>query len=130
MASRTHPPPRREVIHSLDRNKFLFREPQNLDMSDRSVQEPAMPVSHVENVRQNVTANVPPAEDVFILSAIDNDGRTVEDLTVTSRRLARYEELLGEIFTLVSPEVRSMINEARQQVGANGSSASGLKLML
>ncbi|KAK5082339.1 hypothetical protein LTR05_007485 [Lithohypha guttulata] len=89
-----------------------------------------MPVSHVENVRQNVTANVPPAEDVFILSAIGNDGRTVEDLTVTSRRLARYEELLGEIFTLVSPEVRSMINEARQQVGANGSSASGLKLML
>ena len=42
--------------------------------------------------------------------------RTAEDLTATSRRLARYETLLNEIFPMVSPEVRNLIEEARDHV--------------
>jgi len=42
--------------------------------------------------------------------------RTVEDLTETSRKLARYEELLDDIFPLVTDNVRGMINQARLQV--------------
>lgn len=44
--------------------------------------------------------------------------RTAEDLTATSRRLARYEELLNDIFPLVIDKVRGMIEQARQQVKA------------
>ncbi|OQV11169.1 hypothetical protein CLAIMM_15047 isoform 2 [Cladophialophora immunda] len=39
--------------------------------------------------------------------------RTAEDLTATSRRLARYESLLNEILPMVSSEVRALIEEAR-----------------
>ncbi|EXJ67098.1 uncharacterized protein A1O5_09745 [Cladophialophora psammophila CBS 110553] len=39
--------------------------------------------------------------------------RTAEDLTATSRRLARYESLLNEILPMVSPEVRALIEDAR-----------------
>lgn len=42
--------------------------------------------------------------------------RTAEDLTATSRRLARYETLLNEIMPMVSPEVRALIDEARENV--------------
>lgn len=42
--------------------------------------------------------------------------RTAEDLTATSRRLARYESLLNQIFPLVSPEVRALIEDARDNV--------------
>ncbi len=42
--------------------------------------------------------------------------RIVEDLTVTSRKLARYEELLNDIFPLVTDNVRGMIEDAREQV--------------
>lgn len=45
------------------------------------------------------------------------DGRTAEDLTATSRRLARYEALLAEILPMVSTEVRELIEDARDQVG-------------
>lgn len=41
--------------------------------------------------------------------------KTAEDLTATSRRLARYESLLNEIFPMVSAEVRALIEEARDQ---------------
>lgn len=43
--------------------------------------------------------------------------RTAEDLTATSRRLARYEALLAEILPMVSSEVRDLIEDARDQVG-------------
>lgn len=49
-------------------------------------------------------------------SVFDPYVRTAEDLTVTSRKLARYETLLTDIFPLVSQEVRLMIEDARQQV--------------
>ncbi|KIW69676.1 hypothetical protein PV04_05538 [Phialophora macrospora] len=39
--------------------------------------------------------------------------KTAEDLTATSRRLARYESLLNEILPMVSPEVRVLIEDAR-----------------
>jgi hypothetical protein len=42
--------------------------------------------------------------------------RTAEDLTATSRRLARYEALLNEIMPHVPPNVKAMIEEAREQV--------------
>lgn len=42
--------------------------------------------------------------------------RTAEDLTATSRRLARYEALLAEILPMVSSEVRELIEDARDQV--------------
>jgi hypothetical protein len=42
--------------------------------------------------------------------------RTAEDLTATSRRLARYENLLNEILPMVSPEVRVLIEDARDNV--------------
>lgn len=42
--------------------------------------------------------------------------RTAEDLNVTSSKLARYERLLNDIFPLVSPDVRTMIDDVRQQV--------------
>lgn len=41
--------------------------------------------------------------------------KTAEDLTVTSRKLARYEELLVEIYPLVANDVRSIIDNVRQQ---------------
>ena len=43
--------------------------------------------------------------------------KTAEDLTATSRRLARYEALLNDIMPHVSPNVAAMIEEAREQVG-------------
>ncbi|KEF62831.1 uncharacterized protein A1O9_00804, partial [Exophiala aquamarina CBS 119918] len=46
-------------------------------------------------------------------------GRTAEDLTATSRRLARYEALLAEILPMVSLEVRELIEDARDQDAAN-----------
>ena len=42
--------------------------------------------------------------------------RTAEDLSATSRRLARYESLLNNIAPLVSPSVRAMIDDARVDV--------------
>ena len=42
--------------------------------------------------------------------------RTAEDLSATSRRLARYETLLANIAPLVTPQIRVMIEEARQDV--------------
>lgn len=42
--------------------------------------------------------------------------RTAEDLTATSRRLARYEALLNDIMPHVPPAVKAMIEEAREQV--------------
>ncbi|RVX74981.1 hypothetical protein B0A52_01258 [Exophiala mesophila] len=39
--------------------------------------------------------------------------KTAEDLTATSRRLARYETLLSQIIPLVSNEVRVLIEDAR-----------------
>jgi hypothetical protein len=42
--------------------------------------------------------------------------RTAEDLTATSRRLARYEALLNDIMPHVPPNVKAMIEEAREQV--------------
>jgi len=47
--------------------------------------------------------------------------KTAEDLTATSRRLARYESLLSEIMPMVSPEVRTLIDEARDNDTSNGS---------
>ncbi|KIW43658.1 hypothetical protein, variant [Exophiala oligosperma] len=47
--------------------------------------------------------------------------KTAEDLTATSRRLARYETLLNEIMPMVSPEVRALIDEARENDTSNGS---------
>ncbi|OAL38774.1 hypothetical protein AYO20_01980 [Fonsecaea nubica] len=51
-------------------------------------------------------------------------GGSGKDLTATSRRLARYESLLNEILPMVSPEVRALIEEARDNdtaVSNNGS---------
>ena len=45
------------------------------------------------------------------------NNRTAEDLTATSRRLARYESLLNEILPMVSPEVQGLIEDARDNVG-------------
>lgn len=42
--------------------------------------------------------------------------RTAEDLTATSRRLARYETLLNQIMPMVSPEVRALIEDAGETV--------------
>ncbi|KIW28595.1 uncharacterized protein PV07_08247 [Cladophialophora immunda] len=53
--------------------------------------------------------------------------KTAEDLTATSRRLARYESLLNEILPMVSSEVRALIEEARDNdTGAsnNGSESA------
>ena len=46
--------------------------------------------------------------DIFI--------RTAEDLTSTQRRLARYEALLNDIMPHVPPNVKAMIEEAKDQV--------------
>ncbi|KIY02552.1 uncharacterized protein Z520_01017 [Fonsecaea multimorphosa CBS 102226] len=48
-----------------------------------------------------------------LLTASPHASRTAEDLTATSRRLARYESLLNEIIPMVSPEVRALIEDAR-----------------
>lgn len=50
------------------------------------------------------------------LVLISGGNRTAEDLTATSRRLARYESLLNEILPMVSPEVRVLIEDARDNV--------------
>ena len=42
--------------------------------------------------------------------------RTAEDLTITSKRLERYEQLLDDIHELVPDNVQVMINAARAQV--------------
>lgn len=42
--------------------------------------------------------------------------KTAEDLSATSRRLARYEALLNDIMPHVPPNVKAMIEEAREQV--------------
>lgn len=42
--------------------------------------------------------------------------RTAEDLTATSRRLARYEALLNDIMPHVPPNVKAMIEDARELV--------------
>ena len=58
--------------------------------------------------------NYIPKKIVAIL--INSFYRTAEDLTATSRRLARYENLLAEILPMVSSEVRELIEDARDQV--------------
>ncbi|EHY54479.1 hypothetical protein ABEF95_003172 [Exophiala dermatitidis] len=50
--------------------------------------------------------------------------RTAEDLTATSRRLARYETLLNQIMPMVSPEVRALIEDAGETDGSNASNTS------
>ncbi|KAK4942480.1 hypothetical protein LTR10_017776 [Elasticomyces elasticus] len=47
--------------------------------------------------------------------------KTAEDLTATSHRLARYENLLNEIMPMVSSEVRALIDDAREPDHSNGS---------
>lgn len=55
--------------------------------------------------------------NLFLLVAANlTFSRTAEDLTVTSRKLARYETLLNDIMPLVPSDIRLMIEEARQQV--------------
>lgn len=103
-------------------------------------------VSLVANARLNVMESVHHAVDVFTLAqaattvmekagrkesrgsrrrqtflVTDQDDRTAEDLTVTQRKLALYEELLSDIFPLVPDTVRVMIDQARQQVGSTAS---------
>lgn len=56
--------------------------------------------------------------------------KTAEDLTATSRRLARYERLLSEIMPLVSPEVRTLIDEARDNDTSNGSETNETEYQL
>ncbi|OAP58916.1 hypothetical protein AYL99_06213 [Fonsecaea erecta] len=59
--------------------------------------------------------------------------KTAEDLTATSRRLARYESLLNEILPMVSPEVRALIEEARDNDTAasnNGSETAETEQLL
>ncbi|KAJ4511562.1 hypothetical protein HRR83_004400 [Exophiala dermatitidis] len=50
--------------------------------------------------------------------------KTAEDLTATSRRLARYETLLNQIMPMVSPEVRALIEDAGETDGSNASNTS------
>ncbi|KPI44625.1 uncharacterized protein AB675_8627 [Cyphellophora attinorum] len=50
--------------------------------------------------------------------------KTAEDLTATSRRLARYEALLNDIMPHVPPNVKAMIEEAREQDAAASSGGS------
>ncbi|RMZ75702.1 hypothetical protein DV738_g5362, partial [Chaetothyriales sp. CBS 135597] len=49
--------------------------------------------------------------------------KTAEDLTATQRRLARYEALLNDIMPHVPPNVKAMIEEAKEQ--DNAASTSG-----
>ncbi|KIW11226.1 hypothetical protein PV08_10526 [Exophiala spinifera] len=107
-----------------------------------------MPVSRVASARQNATALAQRVVDVCTrappaITVMEKDGgnesewpygepslnmltffalcRTAEDLTATSRRLARYESLLNDILPMVSPEVRALIDEARENDTSNGS---------
>jgi hypothetical protein len=46
--------------------------------------------------------------------------RTQEDLSSTSQRLQRYEQLLDQITPMVSPDVQAIIDQARrEQVSSN-----------
>ena len=109
-------------------------------MNGQNERGPAMLVNRVENVKQNVMENDLLADGAYIqvllvTTVMEKVGRnasmmslashftsslkysrTAEDLTVTSRKLVRYEELLNEIYPLVSPDVRNIIDDVRQQV--------------
>lgn len=129
------------IVHT--KSKSLSPRPLDQDTKGQREQEQVMPANHVEKGKPSAMENVQHVGDAYILEqavitamakvgrsastaigalyfqpATDIDRRTAEDLTFTSRRLARYEELLKEITPLVSPEVRSMIDVARQQVGS------------
>ncbi|KAI1608600.1 hypothetical protein EDD36DRAFT_87599 [Exophiala viscosa] len=100
-----------------------------------------MPVNLAASARRNATVLVRLVADVFtpalrVITATAKAGgsgskrlmfgqlryaanvlsRTAEDLTATSRRLARYENLLNDIMPMVSSEVRALIDDARDNV--------------
>ncbi|KAJ9604068.1 hypothetical protein H2200_011591 [Cladophialophora chaetospira] len=100
---------------------------------------PATPASHVVSERQNVMVLDRHVVDAFTLAhrafmvmgkdggsengrafVLTRNSRTAEDLTATSRRLARYESLLNEILPMVSSEVRVLIEDARDNVSRPG----------
>ncbi|KAG9780051.1 hypothetical protein KCU88_g3848, partial [Aureobasidium melanogenum] len=106
-----------------------------------NVPAPRTLANHVVNEKQNATGPGQPVGDAFIPArpatmATARDGgsememltkfayRTAEDLTATSRRLARYETLLNQIMPMVSPEVRALIEDARETDGSNASNTS------
>ena len=65
-------------------------------------------------------SNMRKPTELIVVSAFEKDqltiNRTAEDLTTTQRRLARYEALLNEIMPHVSPNVKAMIEEAKDLV--------------
>ncbi|ETN45336.1 uncharacterized protein HMPREF1541_09167 [Cyphellophora europaea CBS 101466] len=80
-----------------------------------------MRVSRVVRGRQSVTESALHvvvacirAQDVIMATARAG-GSATEDLTATSRRLARYETLLNDIMPHVPPNVKQMIEDAREQ---------------
>ena len=95
-----------------------------------------MLANHVESAKPSAMVNDHLADDAFIQAQsvttalektqvsqlgfsilVQADYRRVaEDLSLTSRKLARYEDLLNEIYPLVSLDVRHIIDTARQQV--------------
>ncbi|KAK5260240.1 hypothetical protein LTR20_008903 [Exophiala xenobiotica] len=94
-----------------------------------------MPVNRVVSARRNVMVLAQPVADVFtparrVITAMAKVGGSAKDLTATSRRLARYERLLSEIIPLVSPEVRTMIEEARDNDTSNGSETNETEYQL
>ena len=60
--------------------------------------------------------------------ATNVENRTAEDLTATSRRLARYEALLNDIMPHVPSSVKAMIEDAREQVPNTSHTATVLIL--
>jgi hypothetical protein len=51
--------------------------------------------------------------------------RTQEDLSSTSQRLQRYEQLLDQITPMVSPDVQAIIDQARREQVSNSHAPSG-----
>ncbi|KIX06888.1 uncharacterized protein Z518_04864 [Rhinocladiella mackenziei CBS 650.93] len=90
---------------------------------------PVTLANHVVSERPSAMVHDPRVADVFILgppattATAKAGGNGTEDLTATSRRLQRYETLLNDILPMVSPEVRALIEEARDHdAGASNGS--------
>lgn len=141
-ARSVHQPLRAVVLLARDKNRSRYRETLGRATSVRNEQGRAMPANPVVNARPSATVSDLPVDAVYTptrnvttdmarvgrnasmlatlalyaISEALTRYRTAEDLNVTSSKLARYERLLNDIFPLVSPDVRTMIDDVRQQV--------------
>lgn len=130
------------VLLARDKNRSPSREMLGRATSVQNEQGRAMPANPVVNARPSATVSDHPVDAVYtpirnaitVMARVGRNAsmlastalyaisraltryRTAEDLNVTSSKLARYERLLNDIFPLVSPDVRTMIDDVRQQV--------------